>query len=214
MQPILSAAMVDSMRVVKVCQRLASLVVITHHYLHRKPPISYAFGLYVKESLKGVCTFGVPPSRHAQISACRSDPAAVLELNRLWVSDEMPRNTESWFVSRCLSALPGHIVISYADTAHGHQGYVYRALSWHFAGLTDEDRKTPRFDYITHGKHSRSAFRTGSGLHSERVRRLPKYRYWTVTGDRRQRRKLLLAATWPSRSWVKSRVEASHESHP
>jgi len=62
------------------------------------------------------------------------------------------------------------------------------------------DRKTPRFDYIaTSGGHSRDAFRTG---YTDRVRRLPKVRYWTVTGDRRDHARLDKLCTWPSMSWV------------
>lgn len=34
----------------------------------------------------------VQASRHLQVGACPSDPSLVLELNRLWVHDRMPRN--------------------------------------------------------------------------------------------------------------------------
>lgn len=180
----------------------AGAVVQSEHYLHRKPPISYAFGLYQGAVLRGVCTFGVPPSRHLQISACPSRPSSVLELNRLWVHDEMERNTESWFVSRCLKHMPAFIIVSYADTAYRHRGFIYRTLSWRFAGLTDEERKTPRFDYLVPGKHTREAFRSGDGANSIKVRRKPKYRYWTITGDRRQRRELAALCRWDSKPWA------------
>lgn len=168
------------------------------HYLGRVPSVSFAFGLWRGGDLEGVCTFGQPPSRHLQISACPTDPSRVIEFNRLWVHDRMPRNSESWFVSRALKMLPPHIVVTYADTAVGHVGYIYRALSFYYAGLTDADRKTPRFDYVVVGKHSRDAFRSGEYT---RVRRKPKHKFWTVTGNRRERRELLRIAAWPSVSW-------------
>jgi len=181
-----------------IASRLARETVEREHYLHRKPPVSFAFGLFEGDALVGVCTFGVPASRHLQIGACPSDPALTLELNRLWVEDRMPRNTESWFVARCLKALPPRIVVSYADTTQGHVGFIYRALNFSWAGWTDMDRKTPRYDYVSPGKHSRDAFRSGF---TERVRRKPKHKYWTVTGDRREQRRLRALCPWPKLTW-------------
>lgn len=179
--------------------KAAAALVVAHHYLHRRPPISYAYGLQRDGWLVGVVTFGVPASRHLQMGACPSNPGLVLELNRLWVSDELPANTESWFVSRALKLLPPRIVVSYADTKEGHQGYVYRALNFRYAGWTDMERKTPRFDYIPlSGGHTRDAFRGG---YSERRRRMPKVKYWTVTGTRTERKALERLCGWPSLSW-------------
>ena len=187
------------MRVEPVGSAVARALVEKEHYLHRKPPVSYAYGLFVEDEMVGVVTFGVPASHHLRLSACPSSPGEVLELNRLWVSDAMPRNTESWFLARALKALPPRIVVSYADTVQGHAGYVYRAANFLYAGLTDQDRKTPRYDYVPlNGKHSRDAFRTGEFT---RVRRRPKHRYWLVTGDRREKRRLMAAAGWPQMSW-------------
>lgn len=171
-----------------------------YHYLHRKPPISHAFGIISDASLVGICTFGTPPSRHLQIGVCPADPSLVVELNRLWCADEMPTNTESWFVARCLSLLPPRIVVSYADPAFGHVGTIYRALNFRYAGMTDADRATPRYDYvpIKVGAHSREATRSGT---AEKVRRIPKHRYWIVTGNRSDRRRLESLCRWPSIKW-------------
>lgn len=180
--------------------REASALVVEHHYLHRRPPISNAYGLYEAEDLVGVVTFGTPASRHLQKSACPSDPGLVIELNRLWVHDRMPKNTESWFVSRALKLLPARIVVSYADPVHGHLGYIYRALNFHYAGWSDMGRKTPRFDYIPHdpSKHTREAFRSGYAYKRARV---PKVKYWTTTGNRAERRHLESLSGWPQMDW-------------
>lgn len=189
---------VNRWRVNTITPLTAGVMVKTHHYLHRVPPISYAFGLLIDGDVAGVATFGTPPSRHLQMSICPSNPDYVLELNRLWVDDIMPHNTESWFIARCLKLLPASIVVSYADTAYNHIGYIYRAANFHFAGWTDMDRKTPRFDYVVPGKHSRDAMRHGF---TERRRRQPKMKYWTVTGDKRERRNLEQLVAWPSINW-------------
>lgn len=180
--------------------RYAAEMVKARHYLHRKPPISYAFALYNSHEIVGVVTFGVPPSRHLQMGACPSDPDLVIELNRLWTDDALPRNSESWFVSRALRMMPPRIVVSYADTTWGHYGYVYRALNFRYAGWTDMERKTPRFDYLPAdpAKHTRDAFRNG---YVRKVRRLPKVKYWTTTGNRRERRLLADLSGWPSLDW-------------
>lgn len=171
------------------------------HYMHRKPQVTHSFGLETGGGIAGIVTFGTPASRHLQKGACPSNPSAVIELNRLWVDDAMPRNTESWFVTRALALLPPLIVVSYADTAHGHYGYVYRALNFRYAGWTDMERRTPRFDYMPADPktHTRDAFRNG---YVARVRRLPKIKYWTVTGNKAERRALAASCGWPSLSWI------------
>ena len=180
------------------------------HYAKRMPPTSFVFGLFEGENLIGAISFGVPASRHLQIGACPSDPQSVMELNRLCVLDSAPRNTESWFVSRALSLLPALIVVSYADTMEGHKGYVYRACNFYYAGWTDMERRTPRYDYVTPGKHSRAAFRSGEGAESLKIRRRPKIKYWTVTGDRRQRNGLLKNMRWPRLSWKEYPAPTEH----
>lgn len=180
------------------------------HYARRMPPTSFVFGLFGEGVLLGAISFGVPASRQLQLGACPSDPQSVIELNRLCVLDSEPRNTESWFVSRALALLPPLIVVSYADTLEGHKGYVYRACNFYYAGWTDMDRRTPRYDYVTPGKHSRAAFRSGEGAESNKVRRRPKIKYWTVTGDKRQRKALLKKMNWPVLCWNRYPAPTEH----
>jgi hypothetical protein len=178
----------------------ARSVAEAEHYMHRKPQVRHAFGLWDGPELAGICVFGTPASHHLQKGACPSAPEKVIEFNRLWVHDCCPKNTESWFVSRCLAALPPYIVVSYADTAAGHFGYVYRALNFRYAGWTDMERKTPRLDYLPADPavHTRDAFRNGYAL---KVRRRVKVKYWTVTGNRAERRQLARLCGWPSLDW-------------
>jgi hypothetical protein len=195
-----NVALPPGLTVERIESKRAAALVVEFHYLHRKPPISHAYGLFNHGLLVGVVTYGTPASRHLQMSACPSEPSNVIELNRLWVSDAMPKNTESWFVSRTLKLLPAKIVVSYADTREQHYGYIYRALNFHYAGWTDMDRKTPRYDYIPHDPdaHTREAFRTG---YSHKVRRMPKVKYWIVTGNKSERRQMTKLCGWPLMRW-------------
>lgn len=44
--------------------RFATELVVRNHYLHRRPPISFAFRLYKDAVLMGCVTYGIPASRH------------------------------------------------------------------------------------------------------------------------------------------------------
>lgn len=202
----------STLRVERIDSRLAAEAVVEHHYLHRRPPISHSFGLYDGDELVGVVTYGTPASHHLQIGVLPDDPGRVIELNRLWVDDRMPRNTESWFVSRTLKLIPSKVVVSYADTAEGHLGYIYRALGFNYAGWTDMERKTARLDYIPldPSRHSREATRSGR---SGTVRRRPKVKYWTTTGTRADRRYLDRQCRWHALSWVELPPPTEHRQH-
>ncbi len=190
------------MKILPIDKAIAKKIAIARHYLHRAPPISFSFGLIHDNEIAGILTFGTPASRHMQKSVVPSDPSLAIELNRLWLADELPRNTASFFISCCLRRLPPFVVASYADTAQGHFGWVYRAANFRYAGWTDMERKTPRFDYVTPGMHSRQTTRTGNLESCERVRRKPKVKYWTTTGaNRRERRAMANLCGWPSLDW-------------
>ena len=201
----------DNYEVRAVKRRDFEWLLLNHHYAKRVPSISFANGLFDGADLIGVITFGAPASRHMQVGASPGNPGAVIELNRLCVLDSAPRNTETWFIARALKMLPPFIVVSYADTVHGHLGFVYRAANFNYAGWTDMERKTPRYDYIVPGKHTRQAFRDGRTQFTEKVRRRPKVKYWTVTGDRRQQRDLEREMRWPKISWADYPPPSEHQ---
>lgn len=175
---------------------VARTIVKTHHYLHRAPNTSFAFGLYHGDKLMGVVTFGSPSSWRITRSVCPENVRAVIELTRLWINDEAPFGAASWFVARALKRLPPLIVISYADTAvrdprngRAHDGGVYRALSFNYAG-----KSRPRTEWRLPGK-SRNVGKDAPGAVKSPVS--AKERYWTVTGNRRQKRILNTLCKWP-----------------
>jgi len=213
------------MRVAVISRREAIALVVAHHYMHRKPPVSFCFGLIDDfGNTKGCITFGTPASRQMLIGACKAAPETVIELNRLWVHDDMPRNTESWFVSRALALLPPRIILSYADTAAGHKGYIYRAANFYYAGWTDMDRKTPRFGYECEDKiisggflpdhvsktHDRDHMRNG---YIKKIPRSMKVKYWTVTGNRRERKRLEASCLWPKLNWKTTPPPVEHRQY-
>jgi len=106
------------------------------HYARRSCPISYAFGAYKETELVGVVTYGTPASATLREGIAGKDWAAhVLELNRLCCISE--KNMASRLVGKSLKMLPKpSLVVSYADTAQGHVGYIYQAANFIYTGLS------------------------------------------------------------------------------
>jgi hypothetical protein len=124
------------------------------HYAKRIPQIMFAFGLYEENHLVGVITYGIPASPSLCMGICGKEYAnKVLELNRICLMDNN-KNQASFLVSNSIKLLPKPtIVVSYADSAQGHIGYVYQATNFLFTGTTKE-----RTDMSAgEGKHSRHA---------------------------------------------------------
>jgi len=160
------------------------------HYLKRIPPISYAFGLYEEHDLIGVCTFGVPASFSLCMGICGLEyKDMVFELNRLCVNDNIYKNSLSFFVSQCLKQLPKpRIIVSYADTSVGHNGYIYQATNWFYTGLSA--KRTERYDPENPNKHSKTVIGKKNIKYTDlAVRQRPqKHRYIYFLGDKKEKK--------------------------
>ena len=68
----------------------------------------------------------------------------VIELRRLCLIDDTPKNSESYFIGRTLRWLKKNTdilkVVSYADPNYGHQGTVYQATNFEKIGMTSKGR--------------------------------------------------------------------------
>lgn len=133
----------------EIDKHIATDLVVMHHYAHRKCPISWAWGVQHLGKVVGVLTVGKPVSWSVMCSLTqetpeemKTNPAArsrdVYELNRLWVSDDCPKNIESRFIGWCLRELrkirPSLLLVSYADGSKQHVGKVYQATNWVYTG--------------------------------------------------------------------------------
>jgi hypothetical protein len=126
------------------------------HYLHSFPGgTKLAFGAFVGTKLLGALTLGAGPA-YAYSLVDRTTPDDCLTLTRLWLSDELPHNSESRFIGVVLRSLKRHtglkFLISYADPAQGHLGTIYQATGWVYTGLS---QATPLYD-IGDGRHYHS----------------------------------------------------------
>lgn len=115
------------------------------HYARRIPSISFAYGLFAPD-LVGVVTYGTPSSSSLRLGICGNQwKNNVLELNRLVCNEG--KNYASFLVANSLKHLPQpSIVVSYADIAMGHVGYIYQATNFVYTGLSAK-----RQDYKVRG---------------------------------------------------------------
>ncbi len=137
----------------------AMQMVIDNHYLHRKCPCSHAYGLFRKDSnnIVGVIVYGVSCSSTLLKGICGEDEMHnVYELNRLWISDDVPKNGESYLISHTLKLLDKEIIVSFADSSQNHVGYVYQATNFLYCGLSAKfrDPKVKGFEGMHHATYA------------------------------------------------------------
>jgi hypothetical protein len=152
--------------------------ILKKHYAQRKPSISFSYGLFLNDKLEGVLTIGKPASNSLCEGVCGTEHKnKVYELNRLIVNDNLPKNYLSIFVSKVLRMLKSKdlIIVSYADEAMNHIGYIYQATNFIYTGKTKE--RTDK--YVPNGKHSRHYTEDYSHI---RKFRSSKHRYIYFTG--------------------------------
>ena len=183
------SAALHALRVRPVSLTVAKAVVVRNHYLHSLPGgTRLSFGIFLGSRLFGAVTLGVGPyNLPSLVAGATSDDC--LTLTRLWLSDELPKNSESRVLGIVLRSLkrytPLKFIVSYADPARGHKGVIYMGSNWLYTGLSEA---MPLYDFGDGvARHSRSlshAFGTHSVAHFARngveVRRVPqcrKHRY-------------------------------------
>jgi len=194
--------------VTEVPKKTVHDLLIQNHYLHRLPSVSYAFALYNYQILKGVCTFGFPPSQ----TLCKGIFGGkykneILELNRLFLT-ENTKNLASFFISKCLGKLPKpRVIISFADTSVHHHGYIYQASNWIYTGLSNRftDYTVEGLEHLHHGTiedsvgrydknpklNKKEALQKKYGDKLYKIERPRKHRYVYICGNKQQRKERL-----------------------
>jgi len=172
------------------------------HYAGRMPPIKYAFGLFLNGELEGICTYGTPPSHTLLKGVCGEDyKNSVIELNRLCLSNNR-KNESSMLVGRSLKKLGDRIVVSYADSAQNHVGYIYQATNFLFTGRTKPIKEIylksrPELHHTTHrGK----TYKQMQAIHGDDVafrNRSVKNRYVIFVGSKPFKKSAKKALRYP-----------------
>ena len=122
----------------RIDYKTAMDLVVKNHYLHRKAPCSFAFGLFCKDcrNIVGVVAYGTPSSSTLRLLCGDGEKNNVIELTRLWVKDGTPTNTESYLIGNTIGKVDKEILVSFADSSENHLGVVYQATNWIYTGLS------------------------------------------------------------------------------
>jgi hypothetical protein len=153
---------------------------IVAHYLRKRPAIVLlCLLLLVEESPVGCIVYSAPPRE-----ANKRYGGETWELARVYIIDSIPRNAETYFIAQSVKYIRKHFphvrhLLSYADPSAGHYRIIYRAGNWLSDGKTDQERKTPRSDYVdirTGKKYGRRG-NIPPGATVARIPRVSKYRF-------------------------------------
>lgn len=173
------------------------------HYAHRMPSISYAYGLYLDDTLHGVLTFGTPASPSLQKGFFGNEyKSAVIELNRLYVDDmvaDKVYDATSQFVAYGLRQIKQYnlLVVSFSDTGMHHNGTIYKATNFEYLGSTVD--RTDKFGGF--GKHSRHYDKFAE--YPLRVVRSVKMKYVYFAMDKRHKKKFKKLMKYDAKSYEK-----------
>lgn len=187
-------------------------LVTKNHYMHRKCPCSKAFGLINdKGGCDGVITYGVPCSSTLLKGICGEENMHnVYELNRLWVSEEVPKNGESFLVGNTLKMLDKEIIVSFSDTSVGHVGYIYQATNFLYCGLSARFRDVrvkghegQHHATFAHGMTNKQVIEKFGEENVYFVERPRKHRYIYFNADKRRKKELLKLLRYPVMDYPK-----------
>lgn len=129
------------LRVETISCWLARTIICAKHYSKRIVNNSYLhLGIFSGRELVGVMQWGyaLNPNSGARV-VIGTGNREYMELNRLWLHDKMPRNSESRAISYALKAIkqlypPVQWVQSFADERCGRFGVVYQASNFDYVG--------------------------------------------------------------------------------
>lgn len=131
------------------------------HYAKRKCQRMFCFGLFINGCIEGVVTYGMPPSPQVGRGFLGEEyRTKVIELNRLCINSNTPKNAASFLVGNSLKKLKGWAVVSYADGAMGHIGYVYQATNFLYCGAAKAHDK----EYLIDGQWVHAKVLTNRGI--------------------------------------------------
>jgi adenine modification enzyme len=125
----------------EVGRDLANQLIVKNHYSHKFYNATYIhLGVYIASKLVGILQYGYamnPASCGSVVKDTELDQ--YLELNRMWLDDVAPRNSESQAIGYSIKYIRGKFpkikwIQSFADERCGGFGIVYQACSFSYFG--------------------------------------------------------------------------------
>jgi hypothetical protein len=132
--------------VVSICERAEIKDFIeANHYSKSINGVmaTYSFKLEHQEKIIGAMLYGALGMANAW-KKYGKNPEDVIELRRLCLVDDTPKNAESFFIGKTLRWLKQNTsvktIVSYADPNYGHQGIIYKATNFELIGQTSKGK--------------------------------------------------------------------------
>lgn len=184
-----------------------------YHYSNTLPKINKHFvGFYLQDELVGVVTlgWGTRPRHTIQRIFPSLDTKDYLEIGRMCMTEEMPRNSESQMISQLIKWIKLNmpelkVLFTWADGMVGKVGYVYQASNFIYAGYSGGEMYMK--DGVKMHVRQMKSFLIPEGAHDDRITVRPtkeqmkqfgiqhfkgkQYRYLYFLCDRREKKKLL-----------------------
>lgn len=216
----------DRYKIYRIDYDTAMRVVVDNHYLHRKCPCTFAYGLFEESNIKtdlfstnrlaGVIIYGTPSSAPLRSGVCGPEESKnVIELTRLWIEDGTPKNTESFLIGNTIKLVDKEIIISYAEIDQGHIGIVYQATNWHYTGLSAK-----RSNWVVEGldkhcqtiadKYTSKELKEKYGDKFKTVPRPRKHRYVYFNAGRKRKKELLTKLRYNLKPYPKGNENTKH----
>lgn len=117
-----------------ICKKSEADAIITKHHYSKKPTKNsfLSFIVYYNNEVNGALQlgYGIRPKIKGEFN-----PDEIKEFDRMWLSDEMPKYSETItlsllhnYLQKCIPSLKA--LISYSDTSVGNNGTIYRAANY------------------------------------------------------------------------------------
>lgn len=132
----------NKIQIKEIPAKLANDLICKNHYSKTVAQgVQFHIGIFYENTLYGVAQFGYG-IRPADTCKWVKDtlPNQYLELNRLWMNDELGMNSESKSISLCLKYIKSKKpelkwIISFADGMMGKVGTIYQATNFIYTGF-------------------------------------------------------------------------------
>jgi hypothetical protein len=131
-------------RIEEISKEQALTMIQKYHYSNTLPKLNkYFVGFFLGDEMVGVVTlgWGTRPRHTIQRIFPSLDTQDYLEIGRMCMTEDMPRNSESQMLSQLVKWLkanhPGlKVLFTWADGMVGKVGYVYQASNFIYAGYS------------------------------------------------------------------------------
>uniref|UniRef100_UPI0039A515B1 Mom family adenine methylcarbamoylation protein n=1 Tax=Ornithobacterium rhinotracheale TaxID=28251 RepID=UPI0039A515B1 len=143
---IVQSSTMGNLVIKRVSKKKAKELIVENHYSHKWNNASFGLGNYGifregredESECLGVAVYGYMKNVKAKIYTHPDPKATMLELNRMWISDELGKNAETILISRSLKLLredyPHCVAVqSFADGRLGC-GTIYKASNFKYYG--------------------------------------------------------------------------------